>query len=142
MYDFACKNEGLDLKYTLLLNNVTLGRHDIIGWKTSRIIWKEDQSRWNIENMKTGKVLAYTNSTHDYPLGVREWYFTSGLCKDLGAQKYRRMNLNSCKENEFSCDDGKCVDMKLRCDRSYHCEDFSDEKETVVVLELLYHKLI
>ncbi|XP_075744891.1 terribly reduced optic lobes isoform X31 [Rhipicephalus microplus] len=32
-----------------------------------------------------------------------------------------------CKENEFQCGNGKCIDIQKKCDRRVDCHDFSDE---------------
>ncbi|RWS31437.1 Basement membrane-specific heparan sulfate proteoglycan core protein-like protein [Leptotrombidium deliense] len=34
-----------------------------------------------------------------------------------------------CTRHEFRCDDGTCVDARLRCDQQYHCPDYSDERD-------------
>ena len=33
-----------------------------------------------------------------------------------------------CKTNEFTCNDGSCIDLEYRCDDNYDCSDRSDEK--------------
>jgi len=32
-----------------------------------------------------------------------------------------------CRNDEFECDDGTCIDATLRCNRNYDCHDLSDE---------------
>ena len=32
-----------------------------------------------------------------------------------------------CKENEFQCDNGRCISTNWRCDREDDCNDNSDE---------------
>lgn len=34
-----------------------------------------------------------------------------------------------CKDGEYICDSGQCVDAKKRCDSKPDCEDESDERE-------------
>ena len=33
----------------------------------------------------------------------------------------------ACGLNEYTCDDGQCIDEELKCDRKYDCGDGSDE---------------
>lgn len=33
----------------------------------------------------------------------------------------------SCAPNQFSCDDGECIDLAWKCDGNSDCEDNSDE---------------
>jgi hypothetical protein len=44
------------------------------------------------------------------------------------------MMLTGCRENEFTCSDGSCLNMEQRCDGKAECEDGSDEQvcETIV----------
>lgn len=39
-----------------------------------------------------------------------------------------RLSADACNETEFTCSDGNCIDMNLRCDSYYDCKDFSDEQ--------------
>ena len=32
-----------------------------------------------------------------------------------------------CTENHFQCKDGTCIDIDMKCDREYDCDDESDE---------------
>ena len=32
-----------------------------------------------------------------------------------------------CSEYEFKCGSGACIDLRLRCDRRFDCDDGSDE---------------
>ncbi|XP_047105279.1 very low-density lipoprotein receptor-like [Schistocerca piceifrons] len=45
----------------------------------------------------------------------------------IGANKTRE--LYDCKDDEFHCHDGSCVDWNLLCDMEAHCPDGSDEVE-------------
>ncbi|XP_049834562.1 low-density lipoprotein receptor-related protein 1B-like isoform X1 [Schistocerca gregaria] len=45
----------------------------------------------------------------------------------VGANKTRE--LYDCKDDEFHCHDGSCVDWNLLCDMEAHCPDGSDEVE-------------
>ena len=37
------------------------------------------------------------------------------------------MKLTGCKDDEFTCDDGKCISMDKRCNQLQNCRDESDE---------------
>ena len=86
-------------------------------------------------------IIAYTNDTQDYPIGTHKWHFENFMCTDP-AQRFRKMNLHNCKENEFSCQNGKCINMKFRCDKDYDCPDFSDEENCTVLTISNYDKNI
>lgn len=37
-------------------------------------------------------------------------------------------NTERCNAEEFTCGNGKCIPLSLKCDRNYDCEDQSDER--------------
>lgn len=41
---------------------------------------------------------------------------------------------NMCKENEFACDQGLCINADWKCDGQRDCEDASDEKNCCKLL--------
>ena len=47
-----------------------------------------------------------------------------------------------CKRDEFTCNDGSCIDLEKRCDNIFDCPDWSDEKkcEALQFLEENYRK--
>ena len=38
------------------------------------------------------------------------------------------VKVTGCAEDEFTCDDGQCIDINTRCDQIINCRDESDEK--------------
>ncbi len=37
------------------------------------------------------------------------------------------LTLTACNETQYTCDDGTCVDLHMRCDKNNDCDDKSDE---------------
>ena len=48
---------------------------------------------------------------------------------------WKKMNLHGCKENEFNCRSGDCVDLKERCDQNLDCRDGSDEQNCIIYIK-------
>ena len=46
---------------------------------------------------------------------------------------HKIMSLSFCSDEEYTCDDGNCVDMDHRCDGITQCEDKSDEKNCRII---------
>ena len=45
-----------------------------------------------------------------------------------GLDEERLLLLSSCKDGQFTCDNGECIAILNRCDGVAHCPDLSDEK--------------
>ena len=53
------------------------------------------------------------------------------------------LKLTGCEDDEFTCADGQCIDINLRCDQITDCRDESDEQEcTLLRLKSGYNKMI
>ena len=125
----------------ILLNTIQKEGHYVIrGLRSTDLVWSTETFSWNFVNLRNKKVIAYTNDTDDYPLGIHRWTFTDGRCHDNAEGKFRRMILHSCGENEFSCKNGQCIKLGLRCDLGYNCKDFSDEENCTIFTEPNYEK--
>ena len=61
---------------------------------------------------------------------------------DYGKQDLVMLSLTSCNSSFFTCDNGECVPMSVRCDKGIDCMDKSDEKncKRVVLDEANYIK--
>lgn len=136
----SCPEEKLDSDYTLLLEETTLtGRYGIGGWRRSQLVWNDTLQQWRFEKRKNKEIVAFTNGTTDYPLGIQKWYFLSEKCSDPG-EKWRKMSLNLCGKDEFACNSGECIKMEDRCDKNYNCDDFSDEQNCTIITIEGYNK--
>ena len=108
----CCVKEELDLSYHLT-NGIRQERYVMRGMVSTELVWNMETLSWNFVNLRSKKVIAYTNDTDDYPLGTHKWTFTDGRCQDNNIVNYRSMNLHSCGDNQFTCKDGQCIDCLL-----------------------------
>ena len=120
----VCQESGVDALYFLQVQ----GKRELIGFKQTTLIWSNKSNRWDIVNLMDKNVLAYTNSTEEFPFGTHHWFFTAGGCTDPG-QSWRTINLQQVSQQpgQFCCDNGLCIVSEYRCDNKYHCQDESDE---------------
>ena len=44
------------------------------------------------------------------------------------------MKLSGCADDEFTCDDGQCIQMRDRCDQILDCRDKSDEQNCKIII--------
>ena len=53
------------------------------------------------------------------------------------------LKLSGCNDNEFTCSDGQCINIKSRCDQKINCRDKSDEQDCrLLILEDGYNKVV
>ena len=53
----------------------------------------------------------------------------------------RSLKFTTCSNDQFTCDDGQCIDIEERCDQTVDCEDASDENDCkMLVIEKSYNK--
>lgn len=86
---------------------------------------ESDYGHWVLSRLDKPSVratLLMDSPTH-YPLGRQEWTVDNDVC---GVDTMVIM-MTSCKEHQFSCEDGNCVRIQQRCDMEVDCPDGSDE---------------
>ena len=53
----------------------------------------------------------------------------------MGKPYEAELTLSFCNENQFTCNDGICLNMEYRCDGTAQCEDSSDEDDCRLVVK-------
>lgn len=115
----VCRYTGIDTQYTMVNSSYMIGN--------IKTFIKKTDLGWSIID-KDSKELATAGS--DFPLGTQRWSFSSDLpCEEGEGTGYRNLllHLYTDQPGHFCCDNGFCIDSKLRCDYKQHCVDNSDE---------------
>ncbi len=92
------------------------------GYQNNKMIFDNFLNAWKLEVYGRPETFAITNST-DYPFGTMPWEVFDDNCQEGNASYIVELNVNSCKQHEFNCGDGSCVDMNVRCDGDIDCPD-------------------
>ncbi|KAK3854027.1 hypothetical protein Pcinc_039462 [Petrolisthes cinctipes] len=103
----------------------------------SRLAWTNDEtdgwSGWKLTLLTDPHIHARMLSTSDmaHPIGIHEYEVVGDKCR--GERQYLR--LTSCTLNQFTCEDGTCVELEQRCNLELDCADNSDEMdcETLII---------
>ncbi|XP_068240407.1 uncharacterized protein [Palaemon carinicauda] len=84
-----------------------------------------DFGYWMISKIGRPEINAklYKKSPTHYPTGENRWVVENDVC----GKSEVTLRMTSCKEQEFSCDDGKCIPLPERCNMEANCLDGSDE---------------
>ena len=81
------------------------------GWTISR---HETENSWKISH-KSYPDLTLTMLDKDaLPVGRHDWRINNNVCNQ-GSTNVQSLLISGCKEEEFTCDDGKCLDITKRC---------------------------
>ena len=94
------------------------GNMILMGAETTRIEYNDISSQW----MLTDLLYAVRGVSHatklSYVIGKHEWRISNDMYMCGKGQPYTTMlKLTGCKEEEFTCNDGQCIDMERRCDQ-------------------------
>ena len=93
--------------------------------------YDETKSVWNAKSLDHPNFLATTKSPlKTLLLGPSVWEIHNDSKSCSTEETYAQtMILSSCLKDEFTCKDGSCISMTVRCDGRTHCKDGSDEEK-------------
>lgn len=58
-------------------------------------------------------------------------HYCLGVCQDVQQYFYFKIPLETCSETEFTCENGRCIDVRRKCDGRNDCGDNTDEVDCV-----------
>ena len=84
--------------------------------------------------MENNNISIVLPDTDKLPVGKKVWTIPRSSC-NRGVDEERFLQLSSCEEGQYTCDDGQCISIVNQCDGVNHCMDLSDEKACKIVNE-------
>ncbi|KAK7081342.1 hypothetical protein SK128_000315, partial [Halocaridina rubra] len=117
---------------TFLLRRTADGKPKFQGFYYSLLQWLD--YTWEMTYLLDRNINATMIATrpNQYPLGRHDWIVRGDLCS-LEVESYLPLVFTLCKNGEFTCDDGSCVNIGQRCDSLFDCPDLSDELDCRLV---------
>lgn len=135
-----CEETNIDTYWMPQSEN---GQYFLLGVTWSKIQFNETQRGWDLivkDRQENTTGFAKLNF-HSFVLGKSEWSIENdsktafvlqmismfnSVCNE-GLPYSLTLKLSGCSEDQFTCDDGQCVDINSRCDQINDCRDESDE---------------
>ena len=140
-----CPLSKFDTEYTYTIGPG--GKPFYIGYYTSTIFYSSEEQAWLWETSKDNESIATSTSSEESLLiGTHKVDFSgvkNDKCNKDGEGHVAILKLTTCSDEQFSCNDGQCIEMEQRCDQAPNCKDKSDEVDCrLLVMESNYNKKI
>ena len=81
------------------------------GWMISRNV---TDNRWRMTHYYYTHLTLTMLDQDVFPIGKHKWRAENNVCTE-GRTSSIVLQFSGCKEGEFTCDDGKCLDITQRC---------------------------
>ena len=114
------------------------------GLKSTSIQYDEKLKMW-ILNVGNSNVTGISKASFaSFTLGKHKWTIEGDMeCNETGNSYVTELKMSGCQEGEFTCNDGQCMSMDLRCNQLHDCRDESDEMSCdILVLKAGYNKKV
>ncbi|XP_023325055.1 uncharacterized protein LOC111698837 [Eurytemora carolleeae] len=120
-----CEYTKFDTSYQVT-NDPKTGYISYIGKKSTVIKYDSQQRLWIMSNVNNPDVRATSSALlKTYVMGTQNWTIKNDI--DCEEQESTLLTLSTCKDDEFACSNGLCIDIVKRCDSKTDCRDKSDE---------------
>ena len=115
-----CKNAVMDTQYKLADHapgSVKYGRQnlrDFVGPKGWIISRNNEEKRWKMTHYHYTDLTLTMLEQDSLPVGTHRWRVQNDVCNE-GETSTRLILISGCQEDQFTCDDGKCLKISQRC---------------------------
>ena len=138
-----CPRSAVDVHYKQMNKQTDIRELKLQGLTHSSIEYSEEENIWRLNVIGSNVTGISTASSSSFTLGKHNWTIKGDKGCRSGDTYITELKMSGCEENEFTCDDGQCVRMDLRCSHLPDCRDKSDEENcNILIIEDRYKKKI
>ncbi|XP_023345924.1 uncharacterized protein LOC111714922 isoform X2 [Eurytemora carolleeae] len=120
-----CPRSIFDTAYQVI-NDKDSGYISYIGDKATVIKYDSEQRLWIMKNVNNPTAMAVSNAgLETFVMGTHNWTIRDDI--DCPEKEITTLTLSRCLNEEFTCSNGLCIDIKKRCNSRTDCRDKSDE---------------
>ena len=126
-----CKYSFFDTSYHIKYSSDKIITY--AGIEKTIISFDLDKNIWTIRDMSNPFVYAFSQASfRTLALGNLQWTITNDT--ECSHETFTTtLSLTSCKSNQFTCNDGLCVNLEDRCNGQPECKDTTDEINCKVI---------
>ena len=129
-----CERSAFDTFYHM--DNDEKGFVIFYGFDSSIIRYDTKERLWVLTIEHKPSIMATCESElTSFVLGNHDWKVTNDFGCFSGGTEVKRVSLSTCRLDQYTCNNGLCVDLVSRCNGQVDCEDKSDELECRIMEE-------
>ena len=138
-----CPGSSVDVHYKPISDLADSRILRFQGLQGTSITYNRGDQIWTLFKADTD-VSGESGATQaSFTLGKHNWTIEGDKGCHRGQPYVTALKMSGCKKGNFTCNDGQCVNIDLRCNQLPDCRDKSDERNCeILVLEDGYNKLI
>ena len=131
-----CPTSLLDVYYKQTSDISDARNVSFQGLRGTLIRYDEDKLAWTMHVQHSNATGVSGASRASFTLGKHNWTIIGDSGCNEGKPYNTELKMSGCQKGNFTCNDGQCVSMELRCNQLPDCRDKSDEKNcNILVLE-------
>ena len=137
-----CSGSSIDQIYKPVSDLRDSRKLTLQGLSKTSITYDTEEEMWTLK-VGDSNVTGKSRATHaSFTLGKHNWTIKGDKKCNGGEESYvRELKMSGCQDGNFTCNDGQCVNMTLRCNQLPDCRDESDERNcNILVLKDGYNK--
>ena len=138
-----CPGSAVDVYYKPMNKRKDIRELKLQGLIHTSIEYSEEKKIWMLDVIDSNVTGTSSASFATFTLGKHNWTIKGDEGCSSEDTYITELKMSGCQEENFTCNDGQCVEMDLRCNQFPDCRDESDERNcNILVLKDGYNKKV